>query len=87
MRFRGWFIAGLWAFGAVSALAVARVPALGALPVPGLLLPLALSLLVDIATMPLVRQGRLEALTINDRAIGVIGAGLLHTLILMGLGA
>jgi hypothetical protein len=87
MRFRGWFIAGLWAFGALSALAVARVPALAALPVPGLLLPLALSLVVDVATMPLVRQGRLEALTINDRAFGVIGAGLLHTLILMALGA
>jgi hypothetical protein len=86
MGFRGWFVVGLWAFGLASAVAVARVPALAALPVPGLLLPLALSLLVDLATMPLVREGRLPPLSINDRAVAVIGAGLLHVGVLALLG-
>ena len=79
-----WFIGGLWAFGLVSGLAVAGSASLRALPIPSLAWPLAAALLADLALMPLAREGRIAPLTMNERAVAVIGAALIHTLVLAG---
>jgi hypothetical protein len=76
------FIVGLLAFGVVVGLVVAHLPALAALPVPAFTLPLLLSFLVEVALMPFVRDGRVRALTMEERGLGVIGAALIATAIL-----
>ena len=82
-----YFIAGLWVFGLLSAIVLSGTPALRALPVPSLAWPLGAALLVDLALMPLTREGRVQPLTMNERAIAVIGAALIHTLALAALAA
>lgn len=85
MRSGIWFIAGLWAFGLVSGLVVAGRPAWRDLAVPPYSWPLILALVVDLAHMPLARAGRIAPLTMNERAIGVIGAALIQILVLMAI--
>jgi hypothetical protein len=71
------FIAGLWLVGLGAGLVLIRAPDLP-LPVPALTIPLAAALLIDLALMvPALRSGRLGQITMQDRAIGVIGASLI----------
>jgi len=70
------------AAGVAIGLVVAAVPTVRAWPVPALIWPLALSLLLDLVLMPLAGQGRIEPLTMGERAAGVIGAALIITIIL-----
>ena len=76
------YVLGLLAFGVLAGLAVARFPALNVLPVPAFTLPLIASLVADLVMMPLGRAGRIEPLTMEQRAIGVVGAALIATGIL-----
>jgi hypothetical protein len=76
------YVVGLLAFGVLAGLAVARLPALNVLPVPAFPLPLIASLIADLVLMPLGRSGRIEPLTMEQRAIGVVGAALIATGIL-----
>ncbi|HYF54925.1 MAG TPA: hypothetical protein VEA41_11765 [Salinarimonas sp.] len=77
-----WFVAGIWAFGLASALAVATVPALRSLGVPSLAWPLLAALVTDLALRPAVAAGRIAPVTMNERFVAVIGAALIHTLVL-----
>ena len=71
------FILGLLAFGvAARPSVVATVPAARSLPVPSIAWPLVASLLADLALMPLVKEGRVAPITMNERAVGVIGAAI-----------
>jgi len=81
MRVGRWFIAGLWAFGVLTGVAAAVSPSFRDLPVPALVWPLAASLVVDLALMPLAQAGRIAPLTFNERAIAVVGAGLLQIVV------
>lgn len=71
------FIAGLWAVGLGTGLALARAPESLPLPTPALTVPLVAALLADLALMPAMRAGRIGPVTMTDRALGVIGAGLI----------
>ncbi len=82
-----WFVGGLWLFGLVSGLAVATTPALRDLPVPSLTWPLVFALLIEIAVLPLARAGRVAPITMNERALAVIGGALIHTLVIAALPA
>ena len=82
MRVGRYFVLGLLAFGVIVGLVLARVPQLQALPVPAFTLPLMLSFAVELALMPLVRHGRVQPLSMAERALGVIGAALIATGIL-----
>ncbi len=42
-------------------------------PTPAILVPLAVGLLVDLALRPAAERGGMPPLTMNERAIGVIG--------------
>ncbi len=84
MRVGIWFIAGLWAFGLASGFVVAGRPALRDAAIPSLAWPLVFALLVDLALMALSRAGRISAITMNERAVAVIGAALIQTLVLAG---
>ncbi len=75
------YIAGMLAFGVVAGLVVVNVPGAREWPVPSIVWPLLASLLVDLALMPLAQQGRIAPLTMNERAIGVIGSALIVTAI------
>ena len=72
-----YFIAALLAFGVVAGIAIAKGPALEAVPVPALTLPLIASLLADLVLMRLARAGRVAPLTMEERGIGVIGSALI----------
>ena len=76
------FVAGMLAFGVVIGLVVAATPDWRDLPVPPFAWPLIAALVIDIALLPLIRQGRVEPLTMEQRAMGVIGAALIYTVIL-----
>jgi hypothetical protein len=78
-----WFVAGLWAVGLVSGVVVATVRGVQDLSFPSLLWTLAPAFVVDLILMPFARSGRIRSLTMNERAIGVIGGALLHALVLV----
>lgn len=72
------FVLALWAVGLATGLVLARAPdTLALLPSPALTVPLAVALVADLALRPAAASGRIAPLTMNDRAIAVIGAGLL----------
>ncbi|NNM74501.1 hypothetical protein [Enterovirga aerilata] len=71
------FIAGLWAVGLVTGIVLARAPDAIPLPTPAILVPLAVGLLADLAMRPAAESGRIQPLTMNERAIGVIGGALI----------
>lgn len=75
------FIAGLLAVGLAAGLVLARVPGSIPLPSPALLVPLAIGLAADLLLAPAIRAGRLPPLSMNARAIGVIGGALVATVI------
>ena len=76
IRVGRYFVAALLAFGVVAGVAIAKVPALEAVPVPALTLPLIASLLADLVLMRLARAGRIAPLTMEERGIGVLGSAL-----------
>ena len=82
MEIGRYFVGGLLLFGVVAGLLVASSPALRNLPIPALIWPLIVALVADLALMPLVRDGRVHPITMEQRAIGVIGSGLIITGIL-----
>ena len=71
------YVVGLLAFGIAAGLGIATTPALRALPVPAFAWPLLVSLIVDVALLPLVREERVQPLTMEQRAVGVIGSALI----------
>jgi hypothetical protein len=82
MRVGRYFVIGLLAFGVLVGFVVGSSPRLRELPVPAVIWPVLFALLTELALLPLVRAGRVEALTMSERAIGVFGAALVVTLIL-----
>jgi hypothetical protein len=82
MRVGRYFIVGLLVFGAIVGLVVAGSPRLRDSPIPPFIWPVALALIIDLALLPLARAGRIEPITMNERAIGVIGAAIVITAIL-----
>ncbi len=76
------YVAALLAFGLLVGALLWANPAWRELPVPAVILPLGLSLLIDLALLPLAQAGRVQPLTMNERAMGVIGAGLIITVLL-----
>lgn len=81
------FILGLWAVGIVTGLVAARAPHLLPVPTPALIVPLAVALVADLALRPSIEAGRIAPITMNERAVGVIGAGLAAVLLLAVLGS
>jgi len=74
------FIAGMLAFGLLAGLVIAGVPALRDGPVPTIVWPVLAGLAVDLALHAFGR-GRVAPLTMNERAIGIIGSGIITTVI------
>lgn len=81
------FIAGLWAIGLLGGVAIAKAPEMIPLPTPFLTLPLLAALAADLGIRPAIRAGRIAPLTMNDRAIGVLGAGVLGIVVAALIGA
>lgn len=75
------FIAGLWAIGLLAGLVLARFPDLIPLPTPYFSVPLIAALLVDVVIRSRIEAGQIEPVTMNERAVAVIGASFI------GLGA
>jgi hypothetical protein len=75
------FIAGLWALGLLSGLVITRFPDLIPLPTPYFSVPLIAALLVDLLMRSRIEAGQVDPITMNERAVAVIGASLI------GLGA
>ena len=74
------YIAAVLVSGIVIGFIVAPRPHLQELAVPPAAWPFAVSLLLDLAIGQLAAQGRTEPLTMGDRFVAVIGAGLIVTL-------
>ena len=81
-----YFVIGMLAFGVVAGLGLARVPAWRDLPVPAIVWPILVGLGVDLIVQALAREGRVEPLTMNERALGIIGAGAIITAIIALVG-
>jgi hypothetical protein len=76
------FILILLIFGVLAGLVALNAPAVQALPIPSIAWPLVVALLLDLALMPLVRNGKVAPITMNERFIGVLGSALIITAIL-----
>jgi hypothetical protein len=87
MRIGRYFVGGLWAFGVLSALVVVSVPALRALEIPSVIWLIGAALLTDLALQPLAASGRIAPITMNERALGVIGGAILHIALVAAMGA
>ena len=72
-----YLIPALWAVGFGTGLTLAFAPHLLPLPTPILTVPLLCALAADLLLMPAASAGRIQPITMNDRAIGVIGAGVI----------
>ena len=70
------FIAALWVVGIVTGIVLARAPDSVPLPTPHLMVPLIVALIVDLAVRPASNAGRIAPVSMNERAIAVIGAAL-----------
>jgi hypothetical protein len=79
-RSRLLYIAAVLVAGIVIGLIVRQRPHLQELAVPPAAWPFAVSLVLDLAIGQLAAQGRTEPLTMGDRFVAVIGAGLIVTL-------
>ncbi len=80
------FVIGMLAFGVVAGLVVASVPVIRDLPVPAIVWPILVGLAIDLVLQALAREGRVEPLTMNERALGIIGAGAIITTIIALVG-
>lgn len=81
------FIAGLWLVGAGLGLAISLRPGLWPTSVPVLVVPLLVALAVDVALLPIVRAGRVSPLTMNERALAVVGATLIALVLPVAFGS
>ena len=81
------FIAALALSGAVIAFIVGRNPSLEQALVPPFWWPLGLALLFDVASRPLIHQGKLPELPMQARFIGVIAGAIVYQLTRMALPA
>ena len=79
-RSRLLYIAAVLVSGIVIGLIVRQRADLQELAVPPAAWPFAVSLVLDLAIGQLAAQGRTEPLTMGDRFVAVIGAGLIVTL-------
>jgi hypothetical protein len=75
------FVAALALSGAVIALVVNRNPSLEGALFPPFFWPLGVALLYDVASRPLVHQGRLPELPMQARFIGVIAGAIVYQLV------
>jgi len=73
------YIAAVLVSGIVIGLIVAPRPHLQELAVPPAAWPFAVSLVLDLVIGQMAAQGRAEPLTMGDRFIAVLGAGLIVT--------
>jgi hypothetical protein len=73
------YIAAVLVSGIVIGLVVAPRPHLQELIVPPAAWPFAVSLVLDLIIGQMAAQGRAEPLTMSDRFIAVLGAGLIVT--------
>ena len=78
-RSRLLYIAAVLVSGIVIGLVVRQQPHLKELAVPPAAWPFAVSLALDLVIGQFAAQGRTEPLTMGDRLIAVIGAGLIVT--------
>ncbi len=85
-RTRLLYIATVLVSGIVIGLFVRQRPDLQELAVPPAAWPFAVSLVLDLAIGQMAAQGRTEPLTMGDRFVAVLGAGLIVTL-MVALGA
>lgn len=83
-RTRLLYIATVLVSGIVIGLVVAQRPDLQGLLVPPVAWPFAVSLVLDLLIGQLAAQGRAEPLTMGDRFIAVLGAGLI-IVVLVGM--
>jgi len=79
-RTRLLYIAAVLVSGIAIGFLVRLNPEWQQLAVPPAAWPFAVSLVIDLVIGQLAAQGRAEPLTMNDRFIAVIGAGLIVTL-------
>ena len=79
------YIGVMLAAGVAVGLIVVARPALRDAAVPPIAWPLAVSLLIDLALAPVVARGRLPPVTLGERVVAFIGAGLVITAILAAL--
>ena len=75
------FIIVMLAFGLVAGLVLANQPAWREGPVPSVVWAILFGLALDLVIQWRAAQGRAVPLTMNERAIGIIGAGLIITVI------
>jgi hypothetical protein len=73
------YIAAVLVSGIVIGLIAARQPHLQQLVVPPAAWPFAVSLVLDLVIGQMAAQGRAEPLTMSDRFVAVLGAGLIVT--------
>ena len=81
-RVRLLYIATVLVSGIVIGLVVRGQPHLQELAVPPAAWPFAVSLVLDLVIGQLAAQGRTEPLTMGDRFVAVIGAGLIVTVMI-----
>lgn len=75
------YIIVMLAFGLVAGLVLASQPAWRDAPVPSVVWAIVFGLALDLLIQWRAAQGRAVPLTMNERAIGIIGAGLIITVI------
>lgn len=80
-RIRLLYIGAVLVSGIAIGFLVRQNPGWQQMAVPPAAWPFAVSLIIDIVVSQLAAQGRAEPLTMSDRFIAVIGAGLIVTLI------
>ena len=81
-RARLLYIAAVLVSGIVIGLVVRQRPDLHDLAVPPAAWPFAVSLLLDLVIGQLAAQGKTEPLTMGDRFVAVLGAGLIVTVMI-----
>jgi hypothetical protein len=75
------FIVVMLAFGLVAGLVLANSPAWRDGPVPSVVWAIAVGFAIDLLIQWRAAQGKAEPLTMNERAIGIIGSALVITVI------
>ncbi len=73
------YIGAVLVSGIVIGFIAARNPALQQMAVPPAAWPFAVSLVIDLVIGQMAAQGRAEPLTMGDRFVAVLGAGLIVT--------
>ncbi|MBO1904549.1 hypothetical protein KHP60_06055 [Microvirga sp. 3-52] len=84
-RIRLFYIIAVLISGIAAGLLILQQPHLQQAAVPPAAWPFAVSLVLDLAIGQLAAQGRVQPLTMGDRFVAVIGAGLIVT-VMVALG-